>query len=165
MVGNVFFIIIPNQKKITASLLAGELPDPQLGAIGKQRSVHNNYLTLPVVLMMISNHYPMTYGAERPWLVLALLGAALFPLLAHARRPLLPEDWYRFAAVSDLQIAPDGTAVAYLVTHFDKEAERMIRAFLAKEGCQEYQGYLFCKPLPIDELEAFMDRLPAEAPA
>ena len=60
---------------------------------------------------------------SKPFVSLALLGAALFPLLAHAGRPLLPEDWYRFAAVSDLQIAPDGTAVAYLVTHFDKEAD------------------------------------------
>ncbi len=58
---------------------------------------------------------------SRFWL--ALLCATLFPLLAHAGRPLLPEDWYRFAAVSDLHIAPDGTAVAYLVTRFDKETD------------------------------------------
>jgi len=74
MVANVFFIIIPNQRKVVADLLAGRTPDPALGAAAKQRSLHNNYMTLPVLFIMISPHYPMTYGAERPWLVLALLG-------------------------------------------------------------------------------------------
>ena len=74
MVGNVFLIIIPNQRIIVADLIAGRDPDPALGKIGKQRSLHNNYMTLPVLFVMISNHYPMTYGAQRPWLVLALLG-------------------------------------------------------------------------------------------
>src|SRR3954468_14344039 len=74
MVANVFFIIIPNQRKVVADLIAGRTPDPALGAAAKQRSLHNNYMTLPVLFIMISNHYPMTYGAERPWVVLALLG-------------------------------------------------------------------------------------------
>jgi uncharacterized membrane protein len=74
MVANVFFIIIPNQKKVVADLIAGRSPDPALGAAAKQRSLHNNYMTLPVLFIMLSPHYPMTYGAERPWLVLALLG-------------------------------------------------------------------------------------------
>lgn len=75
MVANVFFVIIPNQRKVVAALRAGREPDPALGKAGKQRSLHNNYMTLPVLLIMISHHYPMTYGAERPWLVLALLSA------------------------------------------------------------------------------------------
>ena len=74
MVANVFFVIIPNQRKVVADLVAGRAPDPALGKAAKQRSLHNNYMTLPVLFIMISNHYPMTYGAERPWLVLALLG-------------------------------------------------------------------------------------------
>ena len=74
MVGNVFFIIIPNQRIVVADLIAGRTPDPALGAAAKQRSLHNTYMTLPVLFIMISHHYPMTYGAERPWLVLALLG-------------------------------------------------------------------------------------------
>jgi len=74
MVANVFFIIIPNQRKVVADLVAGRTPDPALGAAAKQRSLHNNYMTLPVLFIMISPHYPMTYGAGRPWLVLALLG-------------------------------------------------------------------------------------------
>jgi uncharacterized membrane protein len=74
MVANVFLIIIPNQRKVVADLIAGETPDPALGRAAKQRSLHNNYMTLPVLFIMISPHYPMTYGAERPWVVLALLG-------------------------------------------------------------------------------------------
>jgi uncharacterized membrane protein len=74
MVANVFLIIIPNQGKVVADLIAGRTPDPALGAAAKQRSLHNNYMTLPVLFIMISPHYPMTYGAGRPWLVLALLG-------------------------------------------------------------------------------------------
>ena len=74
MVANVFFIIIPNQRKVVADLVAGRTPEPRLGAQAKQRSLHNNYMTLPVLFIMLSPHYPMTYGAGRPWLVLALLG-------------------------------------------------------------------------------------------
>ena len=73
MTANVFFIIIPNQKKVVASLIAGKSPDPQLGVQAKQRSTHNNYLTLPVVFLMISNHYPLAYTSQLNWLIAALL--------------------------------------------------------------------------------------------
>ncbi|GHB34406.1 cysteine desulfurase [Pseudovibrio japonicus] len=73
MAFNVFMVIIPNQKKIVAALLAGREPDARLGAIGKQRSVHNNYLTLPVLLLMVSNHYPLLTGHGQPVLVVALI--------------------------------------------------------------------------------------------
>ena len=71
MVANVFFIIIPNQKKVVADLIAGRKPDPALGAMAKQRSLHNNYLTLPVVLMMISNQYPLLYERANNWVYVA----------------------------------------------------------------------------------------------
>src|SRR5690606_16739298 len=74
MAANVFVIIIPNQKKVVADLLAGNKPDPALGLKAKQRSLHNNYMTLPVLFIMISNHYPMTFGHDYNWLVLAGLG-------------------------------------------------------------------------------------------
>ena len=73
MAVNVFGIIIPNQRKIVASLMAHQPPDPRLGAIGKQRSVHNNYLTLPVLVMMVSNHYPMLLGNPASWLLITLI--------------------------------------------------------------------------------------------
>ena len=65
MSGNVFFTIIPNQRVVVADLKAGRVPDAEYGRIAKLRSTHNNYLTLPVIFMMISNHYPMTFG--HPW--------------------------------------------------------------------------------------------------
>lgn len=70
MVANVFFHIIPGQKRMVAQIRAGETPDAGPGIIGKQRSVHNTYFTLPVLFIMISNHYPMTYAHPRGWLVL-----------------------------------------------------------------------------------------------
>ena len=73
MAVNVFGVIIPNQKKIVAALIAGDAPDAKLGQMGKQRSLHNNYLTLPVILMMISNHYPILYSHQHTWLVVALI--------------------------------------------------------------------------------------------
>jgi uncharacterized membrane protein len=73
MAANVFAVIIPNQGKITASLLKGEAPDPRLGVIGKQRSLHNTYLTLPVLLMMLSNHYPMLTNNPQAWILVGLI--------------------------------------------------------------------------------------------
>ncbi|GGA44728.1 urate hydroxylase PuuD [Pelagibacterium lentulum] len=73
MSANVFFIIIPNQKKIVASMKAGETPDPALGAQSKQRSVHNNYLTLPVLFFMLSGHYPLAYATEYSWIIAGLI--------------------------------------------------------------------------------------------
>ena len=98
MVGNVFFIIIPNQKKIVKSLLAGEEPDPRLGEMGKHRSTHNNYLTLPVILMMISQHYPMLYDNDNSWLVVTLIllvGATIrhFFNLMHTGIPIKNLRW------------------------------------------------------------------------
>ena len=74
MAANVFMIIIPNQKKLVAQVLAGQTPDASLGKQSKQRSVHNNYMTLPVLFIMISNHYPMIFAAPLNWLWLAGLG-------------------------------------------------------------------------------------------
>ena len=76
MAANVFFVIIPGQKRMVAAVKAGLAPDLADGARAKQRSIHNNYFTLPVVFIMISNHYAATYGHPQAWAVLALIGAA-----------------------------------------------------------------------------------------
>ena len=68
MVGNVFFVIIPAHWELVRAKQAGREPDPRWNARGKQRSVHNNYLTLPVVFAMLSNHFPFTYGHAHAWL-------------------------------------------------------------------------------------------------
>src|SRR3546814_3492126 len=69
MVANVAHNIIPNQRKAVAEMLAGQVPDPSYGKQAKQRSLHNNYLTLPVLFAMISNHYPITYGHPYGWVI------------------------------------------------------------------------------------------------
>jgi uncharacterized membrane protein len=76
MVGNVAMLIIPGQRKMVNAMIAGQSPDPIHGKKAKQRSVHNNYFTLPVLFIMISNHYAMTYRHEHAWLVLAFIMAA-----------------------------------------------------------------------------------------
>jgi uncharacterized membrane protein len=82
MVANVFVIIIPFQKKTVDAMLAGKEPDPAWGAIGKQRSVHNNYLTLPVVFLMLSNHYPLLFATRYNWLIVAIV-LLIGPVIRH----------------------------------------------------------------------------------
>jgi uncharacterized membrane protein len=73
MAANVFRVIIPNQRKITATLLRGEKPDAKYGMIGKQRSLHNTYLTLPVLFMMTSNHYALITSHPQAWALVGLI--------------------------------------------------------------------------------------------
>ncbi|HEV7815210.1 MAG TPA: urate hydroxylase PuuD [Janthinobacterium sp.] len=76
MVANVAMLIIPGQRKMVKAMMAGQSPDAIHGKLAKQRSVHNNYFTLPVLFIMISNHYAMTYRSEHAWLALAFIMAA-----------------------------------------------------------------------------------------
>ena len=76
MSANVAHVIIPGQRRMVQAVSAGREPDPKDGAMGKQRSVHNTYFTLPVVFVMISNHYAMTYGSRWNWLVLVAMTLA-----------------------------------------------------------------------------------------
>jgi uncharacterized membrane protein len=99
MAANVLMVIIPNQKKVVADLIAGRTPDPKLGEQAKQRSLHNNYLTLPVLFIMISNHYPLSFASRWNWLILALVlvvGAVIrhFYNERHAGRP---NPWWTWA--------------------------------------------------------------------
>lgn len=73
MSANVFMIIIPNQKIVVADLKAGRTPDAKYGKIAKQRSTHNNYLTLPVIFLMLSNHYPLAFASEANWAIASLV--------------------------------------------------------------------------------------------
>ncbi|RJG43955.1 MULTISPECIES: urate hydroxylase PuuD [unclassified Mesorhizobium] len=73
MSANVFMVIIPNQKIVVADLIAGRKPDPKYGKIAKQRSLHNNYLTLPVLFLMLSNHYPLAFGTQFSWVIASLV--------------------------------------------------------------------------------------------
>ncbi|MFT3973958.1 MAG: urate hydroxylase PuuD [Amaricoccus sp.] len=73
MTANVFFVIMPNQRIVVADLKAGRTPDPKYGRIAKLRSTHNNYLTLPVLFLMLSNHYPLAFATEWNWLIASLV--------------------------------------------------------------------------------------------
>ena len=73
MTANVFFIIMPNQRIVVKDLQEGRKPDPKYGKIAKLRSTHNNYLTLPVIFLMLSNHYPLAFATEYNWLIAALV--------------------------------------------------------------------------------------------
>lgn len=113
MVANVAMVIIPNQRRVVADLIAGKSPDPRLGAIGKQRSLHNNYLTLPVVFVMIANHYPLSYATRFNWLILALVMiiGAVIRHFYNSRHKGLPSPWWTWAVT-----AACGVAIIWLST-------------------------------------------------
>ncbi|MEL6426812.1 MAG: urate hydroxylase PuuD, partial [Pseudomonadota bacterium] len=107
MSANVFFIIIPNQKIVVADLKAGRVPDPKYGVIAKQRSTHNNYLTLPVLFLMLSNHYPLAFASEYNWAIAGLvflMGVTIrhYFNTIHARGP---EPRWTWAATAVIFIA------------------------------------------------------------
>lgn len=80
MAANVFFVIIPNQRVMVDAMLAGKEPEARYGIAAARRSLHNNYFTLPVLFIMISNHFPFTYGHPMAWLV--LVGLFVFGAMA-----------------------------------------------------------------------------------
>ncbi len=127
MVANVFFIIIPGQKQMVAAAARGEQPDPAPGILAKQRSVHNTYFTLPVLFMMTSNHFAMTYSHEHNWLILlaiTLAGALIrvYFVLRHKGRanaaPLIAATLILAGVVAALMPAPANsvTVTTSLVT-------------------------------------------------
>jgi uncharacterized membrane protein len=119
MVWNVFFIIIPGQRKVVAQLRAGQVPDSRPGELARQRSVQNTYFTLPVLFIMISNHYPMTYSGPYGWLVLAGISIAgvlvrRFYVLTHFKKIViaLPVAAMALLAIVAWAIAPRTTPAA-----------------------------------------------------
>jgi len=102
MSANVFLVIIPNQRKTIATMMAGGTPDPALGKQAKQRSLHNNYLTLPVVFLMISNHYPLTFATRYNWVIVAVvlvMGAAIRHFF-NSRHAGKPAPWWTWGAAA-----------------------------------------------------------------
>ena len=129
MVWNVFFQIIPGQKQMVADIRAGREPDPKPGIVGKQRSVHNTYFTLPVLFIMISTHYPMTYGSKYGWAILAvfMLSGALirqYFVLRHVGKNLVALPAVAVALLLALAVAiapaPRSAAPAAASVSFDK---------------------------------------------
>jgi len=122
MTGNVFFVIMPNQRIVVADLRAGRVPDAKYGRIAKQRSTHNNYLTLPVIFLMLSNHYPLAFATPYSWAIASLvflMGVTIrhYFNTRHARRAAPNWTWgataILFIAIiwlSTLPAAPGGGA-------------------------------------------------------
>lgn len=107
MAANVFFVIMPNQRKVVAALVAGEVPDPSLGAKGKQRSLHNNYLTLPVVFVMIGNHYPLAFATRFSWGIVGLvivMGVSIRHFY-NTRHKGLPSPWWTWGVTAACGLA------------------------------------------------------------
>jgi uncharacterized membrane protein len=113
MTGNVLMVIIPNQRKVVASLLAKETPDPALGKQAKQRSTHNNYLTLPVVFLMISSHAPLAFmSPSLPALVaLVLIAGALVRHFYNLRNAGRGNHWWTFAVAALAMLVAAGLSV------------------------------------------------------
>lgn len=102
MTANVAHVIIPNQRKIVADLMAQLAPDPALGKAAKQRSTHNNYLTLPVVFLMLANHYPLAFGTRWNWLIVALVivAGAVIRHFYNSRHAGRPTPWWTWGVAA-----------------------------------------------------------------
>ena len=127
MSGNVFFVIIPNQKIVVADLMAGRTPDAKYGKIAKQRSTHNNYLTLPVIFLMLSNHYPLAFASEWNWVIASLvflMGVTIRHWFNthHARKGNPHWTWavtlLIFIAIVWLSVAPAAQREAVVIARF-----------------------------------------------
>jgi uncharacterized membrane protein len=92
MTGNVWFVILPSQRELIAATTEGRAQDPRIGYQAKQRSVHNNYITFPLLFIMLSNHFPSTFGNKWNWIVLLVLGvgSALVRHLMNIRFTYVP---------------------------------------------------------------------------
>jgi uncharacterized membrane protein len=134
MSANVFLVIIPNQKKVIASLKAGQAPDPELGQQAKQRSTHNNYITLPVLFLMLSNHYPLTSSTPYAWALVGCVtvAGALVRVFFNWRHAGRGNQWWAWlvaalllalAAAISLTSSPQGRAALGLAALPPPEAE------------------------------------------
>ena len=143
MSANVFLVIIPNQKIVVADLRAGRTPDPKYGVIAKQRSTHNNYLTLPVIFLMLSTHYPLAFATPYNWLIASLvflMGVTIRHYFnsVHAGRGRPHWTWAAtavvFAAIVALSMLP---AREPAETIADVNAGRAVTAHLEAPGFDE----------------------------
>ncbi|MGR3511592.1 MAG: urate hydroxylase PuuD [Paracoccaceae bacterium] len=134
MSANVFFIIIPNQKIVVADLKAGRTPDAKYGKIAKLRSTHNNYLTLPVIFLMLSNHYPLAFATEWNWLIAALvflMGVTIrhFFNTMHMRGGY---RWWTWAVTAILFVAIIGLSMAPMRDSYEAAEARALTPMEAR---------------------------------
>ena len=145
MSANVFFVIIPNQKIVVADLKAGRTPDPKYGKIAKLRSTHNNYLTLPVLFMMLSNHYPLAFASKYNWAIASLvflMGVTIRHWFnsRHARKG---SPWWTCAATVILFLIVAWLSAAPLFQPMEEGEARLSPAaqrFASAEGFEDVTG-------------------------
>jgi uncharacterized membrane protein len=142
MTANVFIIIMPNQRKVVASLKAGEAPDPSLGAQAKQRSLHNNYLTLPVIFLMLSNHYPLAFATEYSWLIAGLvflMGVTIrhYFNTTHARKPAPNWTWLVTAILFICAVWLSAVGGPLVTEDEERAAGPVAQRFAAAEGFED----------------------------
>lgn len=133
MSANVFMIIIPNQKIVVADLIAGRVPNAKYGKIAKQRSLHNNYLTLPVIFLMLSNHYPLAFASDHNWLIASivfLIGVLIrhFFNTMHAGKGTPHWTWAASAVLFIVIIWLSSVSVAKADENLSPEASRRLNA-------------------------------------
>ena len=140
MAANVAMVIIPNQKIVVADLKAGRVPDARYGKIAKQRSLHNNYLTLPVIFFMLSSHYPLAFATQWNWLIASLIflvGVVIrhYFNTRHARKGNPHWTWLAtivlFIIIAWLSSAPR------IITGTEEVASRAAEPFLAAAGFEQ----------------------------
>lgn len=107
MAANVAHHVIPNQRKMVAELTAGREPEPALAAAARQRSMHNNYLTLPVLFVMISSHYPLAFASRYNWLIfgIVLVVGAVIRHFYNVRHKGLPSPWWTWGVAAAGMVA------------------------------------------------------------
>ncbi|OIQ31402.1 MAG: cysteine desulfurase [Alphaproteobacteria bacterium MedPE-SWcel] len=150
MTANVFFIIMPNQRIVVADLKAGRKADPKYGKIAKLRSTHNNYLTLPVIFLMLSNHYPLAFATQYNWVIAALvflMGVTIrhYFNTRHARAGNPTWTWLvtilLFIAIMALSQAP-----LMQDTYEDSEARALTRTEMAFAGSDHFENIMNVVP-------------------
>ncbi|MCG7628065.1 urate hydroxylase PuuD [Epibacterium sp. MM17-32] len=150
MTANVFFIIMPNQRIVVKDLQEGRTPDAKYGKIAKLRSTHNNYLTLPVIFLMLSNHYPLAFATEYNWLIAALvflMGVTIrhYFNTCHAGTGNPTWTWpvtiLLFIAIMALSQAP-----LMQDTYEDSEARELTQTELAFAGSEHFEDIMSTVP-------------------
>ncbi len=143
MSANVFFIIIPNQKIVVADLKAGRTPDAKYGKIAKLRSTHNNYLTLPVIFLMLSNHYPLAFATEYNWIIASLvfLMGVLIRHYFNTRHARAGNPHWTLGATAVIFVAIMWLSSAPMFRDYDWQAEvevpENLAHIVASEGYQD----------------------------
>ncbi|NIZ11471.1 urate hydroxylase PuuD [Pseudooceanicola sp. HF7] len=160
MSANVFFIIMPNQRIVVDDLKAGRTPDAKYGKIAKQRSTHNNYLTLPVIFMMLSNHYPLAFSTEYTWIIASLvflMGVTIrhFFNSVHSRQGT---PWWTWLVTAILFLAVMWLSTAPLWMNDDGDEDaRVVTRFAQAEGFEQVHDIVLGRCSMCHSAEPFYD--------